>query len=91
MRYKNFVPYKMRNMTDLDVEIISIDEIKVTQDNTRLTFTARQLLTENTRQCVAWTDKKLNKGDQLQIKGWRKDEIFIVARFLRTKKAEDEC
>jgi len=91
MKYRNLIPYKMKNMIDIDVEIISIDEIRVYSDNTKLTFTARQLLTENTRQCVAWTDKKLNKGDQLQIKGWRKDEIFIVAMLLRTKKVEDEC
>lgn len=88
--YKNYTPNKTKNMPWYDVEVLSIDEVKLYQtDRTKTTFTVRELITNKERQCVRWSDKKLNVGDILQIQGWKKKEVFIITKLLRIKRADE--
>ncbi|MCD7740161.1 MAG: hypothetical protein LUH11_02305 [Candidatus Gastranaerophilales bacterium] len=85
---------KYRNYTKEDwinVVIHSIDEIVVYKtDKTKIVFTAEEIQTQNKRQCVLWSDIKLNIGDICQIRGFLSSDIFIIKQFLRIKRAEYE-
>lgn len=88
MAYKAFAYKKLsNNLPCFDVEVISIDEVRIFQtESTKTTITVRELITNKKRQCVYWSDKKINVGDILQIQGWKKEDVFIIKRCLRIKK-----
>lgn len=70
-----------------EVQITSIDEVKNYNANTKTVFTAYNGNTG--KQCVYWSDKKLNVGDKLQIKGWTtKEGVFIITALLRRERAK---
>ena len=89
--YKKKIKYnRTQNIPWYDVEVISIDEVRLYQtDRTKTIFTVRELITNKKRQCVRWSDKKLNCGDILQIQGWKKEDVFIVTTLLRIKRADE--
>ena len=89
--YKKKIKYNnTQNMPWYDVEVISIDEVRLCKtEQTKTTFKVRELITNKERQCVRWSDKKLNVGDILQIQGWKKEDVFIVTTLLRIKRADE--
>lgn len=90
MKYKKFLNCKQISLPWYEVEVLSLDEQKKYENgNTKTTFTAKNIMSESTKQCVYWTDKKLNKGDILQIRGFKKADIFIVKELMRLKHAEN--
>lgn len=81
--------YKKQKFNNLwhEVQITSIDEVKNYNSNTKTVFTACN--GNNQRQCVYWSDKKLNTGDVLQIQGWTtKEGVFIITSLLRRERAK---
>lgn len=91
MKYKNYL-YKKPKTSKLawhDVIIISVDEIKIyATGNTKSIFTVQELNGDTKRQCVYWSDKKLNVGDVLQIQGWKKEDVFVITSLLRRERAK---
>ncbi len=88
MAYKSYTYQKQSNKLPwFDVEVISVDEVRLFQtERTKTTITVRELITNKERQCVYWSDKKINVGDILQIQGWKKEDVFIISKCLRIKK-----
>ena len=72
--------------------VLSVEEVRhYDGEQTKIAFKA----SSNTgipRLCVYWNNKKLNVGDELQIKGFLKNDVFIIKKLFRLKKGvEDGC
>ena len=76
----------------IETKILSIEEIRhYDGEQTKISFLAESK-TGKQRLCVYWNNKDLNIGDELQIKGFFKNEVFIVKELMRLKKGvADGC
>ena len=72
----------------IETKILSIEEIRhYDGETTKISFMVESK-TGKPRLCVYWKNKDFNIGDELQIKGFIKNEVFIITELLRLKKAD---
>ena len=83
-----FRPRKRDSNPWIITKVLSVEEVRhYDGEQTKISFMAESQ-TGKPRLCIYWNNKKLNVGDELQIKGFIKNEVFIVTDFLRLKKAD---
>lgn len=72
------------------IEIVESNKEYPTKDKVKNVFKCATSSDYDPKMCVYWGRLKISVGDEIQMKGRFKDNVFLVWGLLITKKAENE-
>ncbi len=78
--------WKQENLVLNRTKILKIEfQNKLINDKFKTVFYCKSKDNPNGRLCVAWERTNFSEGDFIEMKGWMKNDVFIVESHIFTK------